>query len=62
MSTAPQQQIEPDRKEPPQLQPSYFATKPTRGTLFWRTFLPWQMIRFAWINLRMIIVIRRSHH
>ncbi|MCE1228421.1 MAG: hypothetical protein LWX11_02855 [Firmicutes bacterium] len=43
-------------------QQSFFATKPTRFTRFLRTCIPWQMIRFAFINLRMIQVIRRSHH
>ncbi len=57
MSTAPQTGTGDARH-----QPSFFATKPTSGTLFLRTFLPWQMIRFAWINLRMIIIIFRSHH
>ena len=56
MSTTPQ--TGPDLRH----QPSFFATKPTSGTLFLRTFLPWQMIRFAWINLRMIVIIFRSHH
>jgi len=27
-----------------------------------RTFLPWQMWRFAAINLKMIGIIRRSHN
>ena len=35
---------------------------PTRGTLFLRTFLPWQVWRFISINLRMIAMIRRSHN
>jgi hypothetical protein len=35
--------------------------RPTRRTLFWRTFLPWQLIRFVIINLRMTKMIRRSH-
>ena len=37
------------------------VTRPTRGTLFLRTFLPWQLWRFAAINLKMIGIIRRSH-
>ena len=41
---------------------SSYATKPTRFTVFTRTFLPWQMWRFAAINLKMIGIIRRSHH
>lgn len=38
------------------------AALPTRRTLFLRTFIPWQLVRFAWINLRMLRIIRRSHH
>lgn len=41
--------------------PFFYATKPTRGTLFWRTFLPWQFYRFLCINWKMIGMIRRSH-
>ena len=37
------------------------ATKPTRSTLFWRTFLPWQAWRFVWINVKMIEIILRGH-
>ena len=37
------------------------APRPTGGALFWRTFLPWQLWRFAVINLRMIGLIRKSH-
>lgn len=43
------------------MRPGFYATKPTSATLFWRTFLPWQAIRFAWINLKMMIIIGRSH-
>jgi hypothetical protein len=38
-----------------------YVTRPTRWTVFMRTFLPWQMWRFAVINIRMIGIIRRSH-
>ena len=38
-----------------------YVTKPTRFTLFLRTFLPWQLWRFAAINLKMIGIIRRGH-
>lgn len=37
------------------------AALPTRATVFMRTFLPWQMVRFAVINLKMLRLIRRSH-
>ncbi len=38
-----------------------YVTKPTRWTLFLRTFVPWQLWRFAAINLKMIDMERRSH-
>jgi hypothetical protein len=36
------------------------VTKPTRWTVFLRTFLPWQLWRFVAINLKMLGIIRRS--
>jgi hypothetical protein len=44
-----------------QMRASFYATKPTGLTLFMRTFLPWQIWRFLWINLKMLVIIRRSH-
>ncbi len=38
------------------------APIPTRWTLFLRRCVLWQAIRFAAINLKMISMIRRSHH
>lgn len=40
----------------------FYATRPTRLTVFMRTFLPWQLVRFAFINLKMLRIIARSHH
>lgn len=37
------------------------SVRPTRSTLFWRVFWPWQLLRFIVINLRMTRMIRRSH-
>jgi hypothetical protein len=37
------------------------AMKPSRAVLFWRTFLPYQLYRFIWINLRMLRMIFKSH-
>ncbi len=34
---------------------------PTPATRFWRTFLPWQLVRFVSINLKMLQMIARSH-
>ena len=38
-----------------------YVTKPTRSTLFMRTFVPFQLWRFVAINLKMIGIIQRSH-
>lgn len=37
-----------------------YVTRPTRWTLFLRTFVPWQLWRFARINLKMFGIIFRS--
>lgn len=41
--------------------PSIYASTPTRATLFWRTFLPWQLWKFVSINWRMLRVISKGH-
>jgi len=43
------------------LNEAFYATKPTRSTVFLRTFLPWQLWRFVEINLRMLRIIGKSH-
>ena len=48
--------------DPERLKESFFATKPTAFTRFMRTFIPWQMVRFAVINLKMFRIIAKSHH
>lgn len=37
------------------------APLPTRLTIYLRTFLPWQALRFVVINLKMMRLIWRSH-
>jgi len=51
----------PETPARPYLTEQFYATKPTRLTVFLRTFLPWQLVRFAFINLKMLRIIRRSH-
>lgn len=42
--------------------PSSLAfVRPTRRTVFWRTFVPWQLVRFLIINLRISLMIVKSH-
>ncbi|MGC8548541.1 MAG: hypothetical protein ACP5M4_02470 [Acidobacteriaceae bacterium] len=43
---------------PPYMKESMYATLPTRLTVFLRTFLPWQILRFLLINFRMIRMIQ----
>lgn len=37
------------------------APRPTRGTLFLRSFLPWQIVRFIIVNTKMTMMIVKSH-
>lgn len=39
---------------PAHMKPSSYATKPTRFTLFLRTFVPWQIVRFLIVNIKMM--------
>ena len=39
----------------------FFAPRPSAATLFFRTFLPWQLVRFIWINAKMIRMISKAH-
>lgn len=41
---------------------TYFVPTPSRTTIFLRTFLPWQFLRFIWINLKMIRMISIGNH
>jgi hypothetical protein len=50
-----------DRLSFPDVSDASMAAVPTRWTVFLRTFIPWQMVRFAVINLKMLRLIRRSH-
>ena len=46
-------------KEP--YQQAYYPPKPTGTTIYMRRFLPWQIIRFIVINLKMMKLMARSH-
>ena len=51
---------EPVRAErPARAQRDPYITRPTRWTVFLRTFVPWQIWRFVRINLKMVGIIRR---
>jgi hypothetical protein len=37
------------------------APYPTARTIWLRTFLPFQIVRFFWLNLRMLKMVGRAH-
>ena len=41
--------------------PVAYATVPTPLTRFWRTFLPYQLLRLLIINVKMLRLIAKSH-
>ena len=47
---------------PAHMKLSAYATKPTRFTVFIRTFLPWQFVRFIILNLKIVLMTRRNEH
>ena len=42
-------------------EPSFEAMVPTPMVKFFRTCLIWQFIRFVIINIKMILVVKKSH-
>jgi hypothetical protein len=48
-----------DNKKP--YEQAYFPPVPTPFTKFMRNCVVWQLLRFAVINIKMIIVVVRSH-
>lgn len=38
-----------------------FAMKPTAWVVFLRTFFLYQLYRFVWVNVRMLMMIAKSH-
>lgn len=39
----------------------YYAAHPTRRTMFWRKFWPWQMVRFIVLNLMVMRIVVKGH-
>jgi hypothetical protein len=52
------QQIE-DRVKP--YDQNFTTMVPTKMVKFFRTCVPWQFIRFIMINIKMMIVVMKSH-
>jgi hypothetical protein len=45
-----------------QYEQSGYTPVPGKVTLFLRKCLIWQIIQFGWINLKMTVLILKSHH
>lgn len=41
--------------------PEFSAVRPTNFTVFLRNWIPWQILRFLVINLKMTVMIAKSH-
>jgi hypothetical protein len=41
--------------------PESYVPMPTKVTLFWRRFVPWQLIRFIVLNARIIKIVVGGH-
>ncbi|HUW06778.1 MAG TPA: hypothetical protein VMW01_11015 [Williamwhitmania sp.] len=39
----------------------FYAPMPTRATMFWRNFVPWQIIRFFVLNLKILRIVVKGH-
>lgn len=46
---------------PAPIEDGHLSPRPTARTVALRTFIPWQIVRFVMINLRMMVIIRKSH-
>ncbi len=40
---------------------AFFPPRPTSFTRFWRTFPPYQLLRFLIINIKMMRIISKGH-
>ena len=45
-----------------QYKQSGYTPVPGKFTLFLRRCILWQIVQFAWINLKMTVLIVKSHH
>lgn len=58
---APPVPVTPAAVTPAPIEDGHLAPRPTRRTVAMRTFIPWQIVRFIVINLRMMVIITKSH-
>lgn len=41
--------------------PESYAPMPTKATLFWRSFVPWQLVRFMLLNIKILKIVVGGH-
>ncbi len=41
--------------------PESYVPMPTKITLFWRGFIPWQLVRFILLNIKIIKIVVGGH-
>lgn len=41
--------------------PESYAPMPTKATLFWRRFIPWQVYRFIALNIMILKIVVGGH-
>jgi hypothetical protein len=39
----------------------FYPPVPTKGTMFWRKFVPWQLIRFFVLNIKILRIVVGGH-
>lgn len=39
----------------------YYSPMPTKTTRFWRNFIPWQLVRFVVLNLKILKIVVKGH-
>lgn len=41
--------------------PESYAPMPTKSTIFWRKFIPWQVWRFIVLNIKILKIVVGGH-
>jgi hypothetical protein len=39
----------------------FYPPVPTKGTMFWRRFVPWQLVRFLVLNIKILRIVVGGH-
>ncbi|MCB0497115.1 MAG: hypothetical protein KDC79_13330 [Cyclobacteriaceae bacterium] len=50
-----------EKRNIPKYSEQYYPPMPTKGVLFFRSFVPYQIIRFFLLNFRIIKIVVKGH-